>query len=366
MTNGETGSDGLPPRALTGSLAADRFRNPIAVMSRLYCAARIALSALGLSLASAAGAQSIPCGVPYTVQRGDTLQRIAERAYGPEASFRDLIPANRGAFTGGNPSLIEVGQVLTIPCRGDGGGNSAAAAPAEPQEPAAPVTPALLKVAGTDGTDAAARVAALADDAGIDTTATAADGVHPDELVTTLAAAGRPLVADALPRPACETVGLDTAARALCDRLVWSEPVAEYVLATFTLAQSGPVTRNEALHGRRLCLPAPAPLYLLAGRGLMPPAAELQQPATVEACLTALRAGGVDAVIAPAVLADEALAALGPGAAVTEQFALAQLVTLHSAALAEDGEARAALDRLGARIEAARREAAAGLGRLPD
>jgi hypothetical protein len=185
-------------------------------------------------------------------------------------------------------------------------------------------------------------------------------------LITILDETPQPLIADALPRPACDASGIDATTQALCSRLAWSAPVAEYVLATFTLSDAGPVTRNEGLRGQRLCMPTPLPVYLLTDRGLTPPAAELQQPGDVAACFTALRAGSVDAVIAPAILADEAVAELGPGAAITEQFALAQLVTLHSAALADDAAAREALGRLDDALLAAKRSAEARLRNLPD
>jgi hypothetical protein len=142
--------------------------------------------------------------------------------------------------------------------------------------------------------------------------------------------------------------------------------MAEYVLSTFTLREAGPLTRNEGLRDQRLCLPMTLPIYLLETRGLTPPAVEIQQPADVTACLTALRAGGVDAVIAPAMLADDAISALGPGAAIMEQFALAQLVTLHSAALADDTVARDALQRLDDALLAARGSQSGRVSRLPD
>ena len=64
-----------------------------------------------------AQAQSLACGGDYTVARGDTLQKISRLAYGPDASYNALYKANR-SVVGANPSLIEVGMVLTMPCIG--------------------------------------------------------------------------------------------------------------------------------------------------------------------------------------------------------------------------------------------------------
>ncbi|WP_340109293.1 LysM peptidoglycan-binding domain-containing protein [Pikeienuella sp. HZG-20] len=73
--------------------------------------------AAGLLAASApfAAADTPVCGQPYTVARGDTLQKIAAEVYGPEASYYPLYKVNR-AVIGRDSSLIEVGMVLRIPC----------------------------------------------------------------------------------------------------------------------------------------------------------------------------------------------------------------------------------------------------------
>src|SRR5690242_14224063 len=58
----------------------------------------------------------IQAGTNYTVQAGDTLSGIAQRAYndGSQASWMVIYSANRQVI-GGNPNLIRPGQVLTIP-----------------------------------------------------------------------------------------------------------------------------------------------------------------------------------------------------------------------------------------------------------
>ncbi|MBI4036699.1 LysM peptidoglycan-binding domain-containing protein [Candidatus Daviesbacteria bacterium] len=47
----------------------------------------------------------------YTVQEGDWLSKIADRAYGDPMAYQKLAQANNIA----NPDLIEPGMVLTIP-----------------------------------------------------------------------------------------------------------------------------------------------------------------------------------------------------------------------------------------------------------
>ncbi len=50
----------------------------------------------------------------YTVQSGDSLSAIALKFYGNAAYWEAIYKANRQRI-GDNPSLIRVGQVLTIP-----------------------------------------------------------------------------------------------------------------------------------------------------------------------------------------------------------------------------------------------------------
>lgn len=80
---------------------------------RPFTAAIALAAALG---ADAAAAQALRCGEPYVVQRGDTLQRIARRVYGPDATYHALWRANRDATGLSDPSLIEVGQSIVVPC----------------------------------------------------------------------------------------------------------------------------------------------------------------------------------------------------------------------------------------------------------
>ncbi len=61
-------------------------------------------------------ASSIQAGTNYTVQAGDTLSNIAQRAYndGSQAAYMVIYSANQQVI-GANPNLVRPGQVLTIP-----------------------------------------------------------------------------------------------------------------------------------------------------------------------------------------------------------------------------------------------------------
>lgn len=80
-----------------------------------------------LVVPSGAGAASTPASTTYTVQRGDTLGRIASKA---GTSIASLVETNGIR----NANLIRIGQVLTLP--------GAAASPSAPSAPAAATAPA--------------------------------------------------------------------------------------------------------------------------------------------------------------------------------------------------------------------------------
>jgi nucleoid-associated protein YgaU len=69
--------------------------------------------------AAAAAGQGGPAGTPsapmksYTVQKGDTLSKIAKQFYGEANEYRRIFDANRDQLK--DPDKIQPGQVLKIP-----------------------------------------------------------------------------------------------------------------------------------------------------------------------------------------------------------------------------------------------------------
>jgi len=125
--------------------------------------ARAALAAALTLLAASAAAQSrppIPCGDVYVIQRGDTLHRVAVRAYGADATYRHLWDVNRAHLGTRNPSLIEVGTEIFVPCLDAAGAPILDGAPwLEPVEAAAPGGPEADADAGAPGASAAVAAA---------------------------------------------------------------------------------------------------------------------------------------------------------------------------------------------------------------
>ena len=85
----------------------------------LHCSlAAVLAAAMVAPLASAqtlGGDETVDCGRPYVVAGGDTLSRIAQRAYGNPMLYNLLVDANRDTF-GGDPDRLNVGMSITIPC----------------------------------------------------------------------------------------------------------------------------------------------------------------------------------------------------------------------------------------------------------
>ena len=61
------------------------------------------------------GDGTVACGQSYTIASGDTLSRVAERAYGDPMLYGILADANWDAL-GGNPENLNVGASIMIPC----------------------------------------------------------------------------------------------------------------------------------------------------------------------------------------------------------------------------------------------------------
>ncbi len=347
---------------------------------------RFALIVAVSLFAGASLAQALPCGAPYEVRPGDTLQRIAERAYGPQASYRFLWEANRERIGGRDPSAIAVGQVIDVPCIGPDGARApdaattqieiAARVPPPPRaapEPAAARATAAAETQPTQATGAAADTGAnwpplLAQAAGMmreivaaalaRAPGAAALGLGPAgeaAAATDAQAARRFRLSYPWPEPDCGDVArLGADSRAQCLAWRWSDPIYETVVAYLTRADAPAPETPAALRGLRLCRPAYLPDAVLEARGLTPPDVALSMGATPEDCLEALAAGAADVAAMDAGAVAATLARLGLGDRIAERPALAQVVTLHAVAPADNPDAAIALAALNEGLEALR------------
>lgn len=87
----------------------------------------LALAIAALGSAAPAGAQvlrgdgTVTCGSDYVIAPGDTLSRVAKRAYGDAMLWSRLVDANRDTLAGG-PEDLAVGTTIAVPCIDTSGG----------------------------------------------------------------------------------------------------------------------------------------------------------------------------------------------------------------------------------------------------
>jgi polar amino acid transport system substrate-binding protein len=319
--------------------------------------------AFALSAGAAAAQQSttpIPCGTLYAIQRGDTLHRIAVRAYGPDATYRSLWLHNRARLGRGDPSQIEVGQVIEVPCLGPDGAPSPVAAATDPQptEPGA-ATSATPMVEGSAG--AAKQASATTTPprmAEVGPTAVDIDVSQASGIVARLAIAALQLelapgafrLAPEAGAPNAVRVGLvrpDCAAakaQATCDGLIWSDPIAEAVAVWHGRRAPPVVARAADLAGLRLCRAAGAPETLIVAAGLRVSRVE----ARAVDCLRAVADAQADVSLSPAGEADAAMADAELAAALRELVPLTSVYDLRAAAPADDPRAAGAIEAMNA------------------
>ena len=84
--------------------------------------------------------RQITPGSTYTVQPGDTLWDIAQRAYADPEDWDTIYDANKQVI-GNDPNLIKPGQVLHIPTQSDPGKSNQPAHSNQPTQPTHPNSP---------------------------------------------------------------------------------------------------------------------------------------------------------------------------------------------------------------------------------
>ncbi|MEM9972049.1 MAG: hypothetical protein AAF762_13265, partial [Pseudomonadota bacterium] len=267
---------------------------------------RIAVAVLFVALATLlpGGADAQNACEFYRVKKGDTLRDINIRAYGND-NYRPLFRENRREI-GRNPNIIEIGQVLRLPCL-DGSLPSASSKP----QPVVPQTGARITFVTANGympyTDESlpeqglvshlVRKAMLrgAPSKPVDIVFVNDWGAHLETLLPRQAFDG------SFPwtRPGCETQGTLTSTEMYaCQSFVYSDPLYEIVEGFFAKAGRGTekFMSAQALVGSRICRPEGYPTGHLEEMALMPPDVTLVRPTSAYACFEQLVAGGVDYV----------------------------------------------------------------------
>lgn len=340
----------------------------ITALASAFCVAGLA----SLGGVSSASAQALACGQSYTIKAGDTLQRLTNRAFGPGKSYNLMYRPN-AAVIGKNPSAIEVGMVLQIPCLNGATANNAAAAstasttaarPRNTTQVAAPAptaaaiaTPASLSSNGIGGAlSSRIRIVTGSDWAPFQNQDQEQGGMITEIMATALqnelggdgykidfindySAHLNVLIADlaydlsfAWFRPNCDVIeklGEDSQFR--CNSLAWSDPVFEQIIGYYVRKDdpNQPQTHSD-LFGRTVCRPKGYATFMMEEVDLVAPRIGLVRPAATETCFEMLLNGEADAVVLASTVADDALARIGGGSLVSEVPELATIATLHA------------------------------------
>jgi hypothetical protein len=98
-----------------GAMGDGQIRRPAeAVLCKLSGAALMLAIGLVFVPADATARSPIACGTAYTVTRGDTLFKIADRAFGNGKLYKQIFEANRNVLP--NSASVEIGNEILIPC----------------------------------------------------------------------------------------------------------------------------------------------------------------------------------------------------------------------------------------------------------
>lgn len=331
------------------------------------------IGAFGLTAMFGAGAeaQSLACGGDYTIKRGDTLQKVTRMAYGEGLSWKFIYNANR-AVVGSNPSAIEIGMKIKVPCRrGQTPGATAQAA----QPKASTSTAAATSAVTTAAIPAATNVSLPLNVPGVATPGSSTyrfvtgsdwrpfqdpelqNGGMITEIVSTAMETQRgpdghkidfindysshlqTLVADiaydfafAWFRPNCDKIEkLGAESQFRCNSLEWSDPLFEQIIGYYMRADEANVPATHAdLMGRSICRPKGFALFMMEEFDLVEPAILLKQPINTADCFEMLTAGEVDVVVLATMVADGTIAAGGMADQIAEQPQLSSVATMHA------------------------------------
>ncbi|MDX8349694.1 LysM peptidoglycan-binding domain-containing protein [Cognatiyoonia sp. IB215446] len=302
----------------------------------------------------------------YTVVRGDTLSGIAGAADVP-GGFQFLFNANTDVLA--NPNLLEVGQVIKIPCA-DGSLPGAAASVVRPATPLAAAQPTELsrpiRIATATGY-------APFTDEGLPGGGMITQMVdrsmqlgNPDQEYTlvfindwgshleTLLPSGAIDMVFPWFRPNCDRVeNLSPASAYRCTDFNHSEPFYELFVDFYTLNGSAYAAADsyDDLIGARICRPEAWFTFDLEAEGLTPPNVEYITTVEQNGCWPLLVTGEVDIVTYDALPAEEDARNAGLTDQITTLEALRGTVTSHVFVSKNNPIANEALPILNAGLE---------------
>lgn len=329
-----------------------------------------------------ATAQSITCGTTYVVERGDNLSSIAQRAYGNQGLAQYLYDVN-WQVVGDDPSELQPGDRLSIPCLGTGrdsataGGGSESgvgSGPAQPVDVGRPgsVIAFLTAEDFAPFTDKAYPEGGMLAKVVKEITQDPFDGRESKIYwVNDWSAHLKSLLLErdafdaAFPwyQPDCtQRETLDENGRFRCDSFLFSDPLYRIVVPFYTRADNplDPQTAQD-MEGQRVCRPKGYFTFDLAQKGLIDPEGNpennlitLVKADTPTDCFRQLMDGRVDFVTINAATAASPIRELGIDGDIVERDGLSSIETLHVIVPKERPEAQVLLFEINGRLRALR------------
>lgn len=318
-------------------------------------------SAIALTLCAGAGMAQEACK-SYRVTTGDTLLKIAEKAYG-SGKYRMIYDANVVTI-GSDPNRIEIGMMLRLPCADGSMPAAVVAAPVEPSAAAvaaaAEETAPIVVITGNDFppfTDESLPGRGMFTEL-VETAAYRADpekkfeiqfvndwDAHLDLLLPALAFDG------SFPwsKPDCDQAeSLSAHDQNRCANYDFSEPFYEVVDGFFARkdSQYAVALKHEDLFGSRICRPEGYSTAHLDAAGLSEPIIKLYRPAQVSDCFQALMTSSVDVISLDSLVAADNIASLGLGDEIVENQNLGEVNELYVVVNKKHPRAKETLDLL--------------------
>ena len=314
------------------------------------------LLAAFLAAPSLATAQQIECDTFYTTVRGDTLSRIAERAYGNPREYQRIFSVNPRRIRSVN--RIDIGVSLFIPC--------ADSADAAPQlQPIASGTSGRFRI--LTGTNYEPYVGRDLPNGGFSTELVERAMQHNDQpadyridVIGDWSAHLSPLLENGAYdigypwfKPDCsERDRLGEASRWRCDNLLFSDPLHEIVVTAYGPASAPLLENPAAARGLTICRPSGFFTHDLEAMGLNDSSIDRVAPDTARQCFEMLRDGTVDLVSVNADTADQLISELGLQSQVREQSALSTIQTLRVVGMRTNPQTRILLRRINIGLQA--------------
>lgn len=306
----------------------------------------LAVSLIGMLSTSV---QAIQCNSNYTVQRGDSLSKIAKQVYGRTSAYQAIFDYNPGVLEA--PNVLPIGVTLYIPCKKN---------IVNPLPEFITSKTGDLKIltgseyppyvdAGLPNGGFSFEVVERAMQRGSEKTNYQVDVINDwGSHLKTLLAGGAYELAFPWFKPDCtNTKSLGDSSKWRCNNLRFSEPLHEVVVTFYTTSANAAQYKSATdLNNTIICRPRGYFTHDLESMGLTPPRIVRVAGDSPKDCFERLVEGEVNIVTLNADTSDQMITELGIRDKVTELIDLASIQTLHVVGMKSNPRTRPNMLRL--------------------